>query len=334
MTIKDLAKKTGYAVGTVSRALNNHPNVSPTARETILRVAEESGFELNINAKQLKQQRTTTILAVVKGIGNELFAQIVEQLQALLAQSPYHLAVDYLDEDKNEVHRAIQLCREKKPIGLLFLGGNRQFFAEDFSKIDIPCVLVTNEASGLPFPNLSSVSMDDRKAAYAAAEILIRRGHRKIAMIGGFREVSVTSRLRYEGFRQALEDHQIPFDPQQDYQGVRFSYQDGYRATMALLDAGRQFTAIFAAADVMAIGAIRALRERGLHVPRDVSVVGVDGLPLGDYLVPRLSTIQQPTLKIAQRSIAILRSCIELQAPACHEILPFGEKESESICNI
>jgi len=84
----------------------------------------------------------------------------------------------------------------------------------------------------------------------------------------------------------------------------------------------------------MAIGAIRALRERGLHVPRDVSVVGVDGLPLGDYLVPRLSTIQQPIQEIAQRSIAILCSCIELQAPACHEILPFGEKESESICNI
>ena len=334
MTIKDLAQKTGYAVGTVSRALNHHPNVSDTARETILRVAKESGFELNINAKQLKQQRSTAILAVVKGIGNELFAQIVEQLQALLAETPYHLAVDYLDEDRNEVHRAIQLCREKKPLGILFLGGNRHYFAEDFSKIDIPCVLVTNDATGLPFSNLSSVSMDDRKAAYCAAQILIRQGHRQIAMIGGFREVSVTSKLRFEGFQQALADHKIPFDPEADYRGVRFSYQDGYRATMALLESGRRFTAIFAAADVMAIGAIRALGEKGLQVPRDVSVIGIDGITLGDFLVPRLSTIQQPTQQIARRSIAILRGCIEKRAPACHEILPFEAKESESICNI
>ena len=219
-------------------------------------------------------------------------------------------------------------------MGILFLGGNRQYFAGDFSKIDVPCVLVTNDATGLPFPNLSSVSMDDRKAAYCAAETLIRRGHRQIAMIGGFREVSVTSRLRYEGFRQALTDHQIPFDPEADYRGVRFSYQDGYRATVALLEAGRRFTAIFAAADVMAVGAIRALAEKGLQVPRDVSVIGIDGLPLGDFLVPRLSTIRQPALRIAQRSIEILRSCIEKQAPACHEILPFTVKESESIRDI
>ena len=334
MTIKDLAQKTGYAVGTVSRALNNQPNVSDAARRTILRVAKECGFELNINAKQLKQQRSTAILAVVKGIGNELFAQIVEQLQGLLAQTPYHLAVDYLDEDRNEVHRAIQLCREKKPVGILFLGGNRQHFAEDFSKIDVPCVLVTNDAAGLPFSNLSSVSMDDRKAAYCAAETLIRLGHRKIAMIGGSREVSVTSRLRFEGFQDALSHHHIPFDPDADYRGVRFSYQDGYRATLALLEAGREFTAIFAAADVMAIGAMRALAEKGLQVPRDVSVIGIDGLPLGDFLVPRLSTIQQPTEQIARRSMEILRGCIENQASACHEILPFGTKESESIRNI
>lgn len=331
MTIKDLAKKTGYAVGTVSRALNNQPNVSENAREAILRAAEESGFELNINAKQLKQQRSTAILVVVKGIGNELFAEIVETLQTLLSETAYHLVVDYLDEDLNEVHRAIQLCREKKPLGVMFLGGNSPNFAADFSKIDVPCVLVTNDASELPFENLSSVSMDDREAARSAAQILIRNGHRKIAMIGGSLDSSVTGRLRFEGCRQALLDHGIPFDPEKDYRGVRFSYQDGYHATMELLDTNRDFTAIFAAADVMAIGAIRALREKGLEVPRDVSVIGVDGLPLGDFLVPRLSSICQPTQQFARRSLEILRGCIEHQAPACHEILPFEAKESESI---
>ena len=96
MTIKDLASKTGYAVGTVSRALNNHPNVSAKAREAILLAAQESGFELNVNAKQLKQQSTNNILVVVKGIGNELFGEMVETIQNRIAQTHYQLVVDYI----------------------------------------------------------------------------------------------------------------------------------------------------------------------------------------------------------------------------------------------
>ena len=91
MTIKDLAAKTGYAVGTVSRALNNHPNVSERARQEILEAAAESGFQLNVNAKQLKQHHSTTILVVVKGIGNELFGEMVESIQTLIAQTHYQL---------------------------------------------------------------------------------------------------------------------------------------------------------------------------------------------------------------------------------------------------
>ena len=156
MTIKDLAAKTGYAVGTVSRALNNHPNVSERARQEILEAAAESGFQLNVNAKQLKQHHSTTILVVVKGIGNELFGEMVESIQTLIAQTHYQLVVDYMDEDENEVRRAAQLCREKKPLGILFLGGNNENFIRDFGGIDVPCVVVTNDASMLSFDNLSS----------------------------------------------------------------------------------------------------------------------------------------------------------------------------------
>ncbi len=125
MTIKDLAAKTGYAVGTVSRALNNHPNVSEKARQIILEAARESGFELNLNAKQLKQQHFNTILVVIKGIGNEMFSEMVPAIQSLIDKTHYQLVVDYMDEDANEVLRAVQLCREKKPMGILFLGATR-----------------------------------------------------------------------------------------------------------------------------------------------------------------------------------------------------------------
>ena len=330
MTIKDLAAMTGYSVGTVSRVLNNHPNVSDAARETIARAVAESGFQLNTNAKQLKQQHSNVILVVVKGTSNELFGELIEVIQSRLANSQYSLHVDYMDEDANEVLRAVQLCREKKPRGIFFLGGNRHNFQTDFSKIDIPCVLVTNNAEALQYPNLSSVSTDDRAAARCAMETLLSLGHRQFAIIGGDRRVSDTSRLRYEGSVAPLREQGIPFDPEKDYCGVRFSYQDGYRATEQLLRTGRRFTAIFAVADVMAIGAIRALWDHGLRVPEDVSVMGVDGLPLGNYLVPQLSTISQSSHHMATRSVQILLSAIEQDAPAVHEIIPYTLYSRES----
>ena len=334
MTIKDLAAKTGYAVGTVSRALNNHPNVSDTARRVILKAAEECGFELNINAKQLKQQQSNTILVITKGTANELFGEMLESIQNLIAHTRYDLSVDYMDEDMNEVLRAVQLCREKKPRGLLFLGGNKANFARDFDKIDIPAVLVTNDASDLSFPNLSSVCTDDLEAARCAMDTLISLGHRRIAIIGGDRQISDTSRLRYEGCVRSFDAHSIEFDPLRDYQGVRFSCQDGYRATQALLSSGREFSAIFAIADVMAIGAIRALWENGKRVPEDVSVMGVDGLPLGAYLVPQLATISQSVGKMALRSVEILLDAMETAAPAIHETVPFAIHKRESIRQI
>lgn len=334
MTIKDLAAKTGYSVGTVSRVLNNHPHASEKARNVILQAVEESGFQLNENARQLKQQYATSILVVVKGTSNELFSELLQAIQSLVAKTSYPLIVDYLDEDSNEVLRAVQLCREKKPLGILFLGGNSQNFRNDFDKIDIPCVLVTNNADGQVFDNLSSVTTDDRLASRCAIDALVALGHRRFAVVGGDREQSDTSRLRYEGCLQSFREHGIAFDEALDYQGVRYSYEDGYHATQALLAAGRQFTALFAAADVMAIGAIRALRDAGLRVPEDVSVMGFDGLPLGTYLVPKLSTVSQSVKLLAQRSVAIITDAIEKGGPTVQQTVPFVVCQRESTRHI
>ena len=329
MTIKDLAEQTGYSVATISRVLNNHPNVSQKTRAQITQAVAESGFQINANAKQLKQH-ATSILVVVKGTSNELFSEMLETIQNLVAQTHYPLHVDYLDEDCNEVLRAVQLCREKKPLGILFLGGNSQNFLKFFSKIDIPCVLVSNDASGLPFPNLSSVSTDDRLAARSAIDSLIALGHRKFVIVGGDRTVSDTSRLRYEGCLQSFRNHAIAYNEELDYQGVRYSCQDGYNATQQLIATGRPFTALFAAADVMAIGAIRALHDNGLRVPQDVSVMGFDGLPLGSFLVPQLSTVIQSAKVMAQRSVEILIDRIQYGGIACHESIPYTICQRES----
>ena len=330
MTIKDLAAQTGYSVGTISRALNNQPNVSEKARTAILRAAAESGFQLNANAKQLKQQHSNSILVVVKGISNELFASLVEALQARVNESCYPLIVDYMDEADNEVRRALQLCVEKKPLGILFLGGNRQNFLADFDKVKIPSVLVTNDATGLPFPNLSSVALDNEQAAKMAVEHLVSLGHRKIALIGGTRAYSDTTAQRYRGCLSAMREHGLEFDEELDYETVRFSFAGGYQAAKSLLERGRDFTGIFAMSDVMAIGAIRALRDAGKRVPEDVSVVGFDGLPIGEYTIPKLTTIAQPVRELAEHSIRLLQENIEGKKSSRFETVSVVLKDRES----
>ena len=330
MTIKDLAKKTGYGVATVSRVLNGHPSVSDTARSVILRAAEESGFTLNSNAKQLKQQHSTSILVMVKGSSNEMFLQLLESIQALADQAHYPLHVDYMDEGINEVQRAHQLCREIKPLGILFLGGNSRNFLSHFHLIDIPCVLVSNDASQLPFPNLSSVCTDDRVASRAAMDALLALGHRSFVIVGGNKETSDTSRLRYMGCLDALQAQNISFNEKLGYRGVLFSYKDGYEAARSLIEQNVEFTALFAMADVMAIGAIRALRDCGKRVPEDVSVMGFDGLPLGSYLVPQLSTVHQSVQDMAQLSVEMLLSQIKDGAQARHIFVPFTVLQRES----
>ena len=334
MTIKDLSAMTGYSVGTISRVLNDQPNVSEKAKETILAAAKASGFQLNANAKQLKQSHSNTILVVVKGTSNELFSSLVEAIQARMAKTSQTLVVDYIDEDHNEVLRALQLCREKKPLGVLFLGGNREHFLADFDRITVPCVLITNDATGLSFPNLSSVSSDNFRAAQMAIHNLAVMGHRKIAVIGGDRETSDTTKLRYQGCLHAFQDHGIDFDPVLDYEAVRFSFAEGYRAAKNLLARGREFTAIFAMADIMAIGAIRALKDAGLRVPEDVSVMGFDGLLLGNYFIPTLSTIRQNVDALAGRSIAILQENIAAPQEPRYEIVKVAVELRESVRNL
>ena len=330
MTIKDLAARTGYSVGTVSRVLNNQPHVSETAREIILQAARECGFQLNTNAKQLKQQHGTSILVILKGSGNILFAQMLESIQTALHGTRYPLHVEYIHGADNEVRRARTLIREKKCLGVIFLGGNLDNFREEFQELGVPGVLITNNAEELQLPNLSSVYIDDRKAADCAIEMLISQGHKKIAVIGGHRTYSDACRKRWEGVLDALERHGLSIDQELDYATVYFSPEGGYSGTTELLGRGREFTALFTMSDLMSIGAYRALKDAGLEVPGDVSVIGFDGLPVDEFLIPRLTAVDQPGPDMACRGLELLLDAIENGADARHEAVPFTIVHRES----
>lgn len=334
VTIKDIARESGYSISTVSRVLNHRKDVSPDAREKIEEVVAKFNFVPNNNAKHLKQNNSRAIGVLVKGISNMLFANILEEIQQMIAKTEYTLVVSYLDEDADEVEQAILLCRERKPLGLLFLGGNPDYFNEEFARVDVPCVLVTNRANRMQFQNLSSVATDDVVAAKCAVDALFDAGHEKIGILGGNIEKSYTSNQRYTGCEESFKAHGKPFDMERCYETARFSYDSAYRGMKRLLEKYPDVTAVFAMSDVMAIGAIRALRDMNYQVPKDISVIGFDGTTLAEYYNPKLATIKQQYKTLATRSVEILFGQIELKKEPVHEIVPFEFVSGESVQKI
>ena len=330
MTIKDLVRLSGYSLGTVSRVLNDQPNVSEKARRAVLAVAEEYGFEVNSSARSLKQQKSNSVLVIVKGKNNELFSVMAEEFQKLFSAAGHPLIVDFIDEADDEVQRALQLLRERKSEGILFLGGTNANFSHAFSAVSVPAVVVTNDASALGFANLSSVFTDDVAGAECAAEHLIRCGHRRIAVLGGDRELSDTSEKRFQGCRKAFGKNGLAFDEAM-YHTVRYSFESGYEAMRAIAEVCPDVTAVFAMSDVIAIGAMRGAADMGLNVPGDISVVGYDGLKIGGYYLPRLTTVEQDVAMLARHSFEILMDCMENGAEARHISVPFSLRIKDSV---
>ena len=330
MTVKDIARESGYAVGTVSRVLNHQPGVSEEARQKVMEVVEKYHFRLNNNAKHLKQQSNSGVAIIVKGTKNMLFAALVETLQQLIKAKGYASLIYYIGEEEHEVEQALQVCRDRQPLGILFLGSSLENFRECFDLVDVPCVMVTNSAEGLSFENLSSVSIDDTAAAKTAVEHLISLGHRKIGILGGEMRHSNPARARYAGCLDAFRDHNIDFDAEVQFAGTYFTVEGGYQAMRTLLEKMPDITAVFAMSDVTALGAIRAITDSGLRVPEDVSVIGFDGIELGQYMVPKLTTIRQPGAGIAERSVEILLQCILQKHAAVKEQISFSLIVGES----
>lgn len=330
MTIKDIARISGCSVSTISRVINDRPDVRPETKERVLEVMREAGFVPNTNARQLKIQQSRSLVFVVKGTRNIFFSDFLVQLQRAATLYGYNGIVSYLDENANEIDAAEKILREIKPKGMIFLGGSVANFQKGFANISVPSVLATLVSDKLDFPNLSMVGVDDRAAAYQAVSYLIQQGHRKIAVLGG-PATSYPSMMRRQGAQQAMEDAGIRFEDKL-YGLSNYDFESAYHAMNSLLARRAEFTALFAMSDVIAFGAIRALVSAGFRVPEDISVIGFDGISMSRYCVPVMTTIVQPGEQIALQSIELLINQIEHGAPAQTITLQPELQQGESVC--
>ena len=250
MTIKDIARLSGCSVSTISRVINDRPDVRPETKEKVLQMMRESGFVPNTNARQLKIQQSRSLVFVVKGTRNLFFSDFLVQLQRAATLYGYSGIVSYLDENANEIDAAQKILREIKPKGMIFLGGSVANFQQGFANITVPSVLTTLVSDELDFPNLSMVGVDDRAAARTAVSHLIAQGHRKIAVLGG-PTTSYPSRMRRLGAQDAMEDAGLTFDDRL-YGLSNYDFESAYHAMNSLLARRAEFTALFAMSDVIA----------------------------------------------------------------------------------
>ena len=323
MTIKDIAERCGVSVSTVSRVLNDHPDVSAANREKVMTVVRELHYVPNNSARDLVKSPSDAIGLVVRGVGNPFFSGVIRAIEEAIGSAGYTMVLHQIRSGEDELRAGAELARSKRLRGLILLGGRFDYTPELIAPLEIPfvCCTYTNSFGTLPSDTYSSVSIDDRKEAYKIVKMLTERGHRKIAVVLDSMHDHSISQLRYKGYCQALEDSGIPLDPELVEETVTFEMADGYAAIENLLARRDDFTAAFVISDAMAVAAMKALHDHGKRVPEDCSVVAIDGINMSAYFIPTLTTLVQPQKEMGENSVRILVDMIEGRAGNRHLLL-------------
>ena len=289
MTIKDIAKACGVSVSTVSRVLNNRPDVSEAVRRQVMAVVDRQGYIPNNSARDLVRSQSDAVGVVVRGTGNIFFSDVLKTISREIDAAGYTMVLRQIGSDEDEVKAGAILEREKKLRGLVFLGGRFDYTPPELALVGVPyvCCSFTNCFGTLGDDNYASVSIDDFRTAYRAVEVLLQLGHRRVAALVPSSEDRSISQLRCRGYLAALADNGVAFDPELLAEtGGCFEMEDAYRGMSALLDSGADFTAVFVLSDTMAMAAMKALHDHGRRVPEDCSVIAIDGLSMSEYTVP------------------------------------------------
>lgn len=304
-TIKDIAQKAGVSVTTVSRVLNHRPDVNIATRERVERVMAECRFVGNTNARSLKQADREMAAIILRGHQNPFLNDLAEAMLQAASTSKTAFMLEFIDEKADEFQTALRLSHEKRAQGFIFVGSRIDDRCRVLAGMDMPMVFATVAAADSRLENASSVAIDDRAMGYLAAKTLLDRGHRRIAIFGASRSRGDSLSLRYAGALDAFHDRGLAFDESR-YVETRFSVKGAYDCARAFFAVKGDTTAVFAMSDTVAMGIIRALRDMGRRVPEDVSVFGFDGIEMGKYFIPRLTTIEQPVEEIARASVEVL----------------------------
>ena len=333
INIKDIAKAAGVGVSTVSRVLNDQPDVKASTKEKVLKVIEELNYVPNNSARNLKRHKSNHIGVFIVGEYSDFFSKVVEAIEEKVSKEKYSLILHFHKENAKTLETAVEFALEKRLVGLIILGGSLRSNDEGYlNQLEIPIVLgstVLNEDIDKSLYN--SVTINNFEATYDGVSKLIEAGHKQIALITTNDGKHNVAEKRHQAFRKVLLDHNIEIKDTLIAFGD-YSIQSGYDAMKSLLK--EEFTSVFAVSDLMAIGASKAIFEAGLSVPNDISVLGFDGLEIAKFMHPSLSTIEQPYNDMgATIGVVILEQLID-NDESIHKILETSFFKGQTIKTI
>ncbi|WP_110514285.1 LacI family DNA-binding transcriptional regulator [Herpetosiphon llansteffanensis] len=317
-TIKDVAKRAGVGIATVSRVLNESPNVLPETRARVLAVIDELGYRPNHAARQLVTAKTNAIAIILPFLTRPFFIEVLRGIESVVANSDYQLIIFNVDSPEQRTRYFNTLPFLGRTDGLLIV--SLPLAPPEIKRLqaaNLPAVMIDTQASNLP-----SVVVDNVGGAFKAVEHLISQGHQRIGFISGQLEPDLgftVNRDRQRGYEAALTAHHLPV--QAEYLRAGFDRRDwGHQAALELLDLAEPPSAIFAANDDLAFGVIDALRERGLKAGEDLAVVGYDDLEMAQLI--GLTTIHQPMEQMGRKGAEVLLAALNegTRRPTLHTL--------------
>lgn len=304
VTIYDLARKLNVSIATVSRALKDDPVVSKKTKKKIFDLAEEMGYRYNHFARNLREQRTYTIGVIVPRLNSYFMSTVIAGIESVANNEGYTLIISQSSEDAGKEIASAKTMFNNRVDGMLV---SLAYDTEDISHFDqfikknIPLIFFDRVSD---HPECTSVLIDNRKGAYEATSHLIAQGCRRIVHLTATPKRNVYID-RLAGYKQALADHQIPFDEQ--YVLINnLSQEAGTQAAAAILQMNPLPDAIFAANDNCAVGCMLALKKAGIRIPQDMAFAGFNNDPVSTVIEPNLTTINYPGYKMGEMSAASL----------------------------
>jgi DNA-binding LacI/PurR family transcriptional regulator len=304
-TIRDVARHAGVSHQTVSRVINGSEDVLPETRALVEAAIEEMGYRPSAIARSMARGSTHTLAIISPNLTDYTFASVIEGAEVEARQHGYFVMSASASDPKAFRELVDELVGHGRVDGLIVINP----YADDRFKLmprDFPLVFVGARSHD---ENICSISLDDESVAYEATRHLLSLGHTQIALVTG-PMTEDCSQDRTEGYRRALSEAGIPFNQSIVFEGD-WSASSGQAALVALLEQGTTPTAVFAQNDRMAMGVLRAARDANLEVPGQLSVIGVDDMPLSSYFDPPLTTMRQDMPQIGQEAIRMLMSIIQ-----------------------
>lgn len=322
VTIRDVARAAGVSPGTVSRAINNSPLVNTKTRQHVMQIVQELGYHPNLMARRLSLGKTLAIAVIVPFFTRPSVTERLNGAISLLSETRYDLVIHNIETPAHYASCFGKIPDSNQADGVLIISlSPADEETEKLANTDVPIVLIDSDHPALTM--LSRVTVDDVEGGRKATEYLVELGHTQIGFVGDIIEEPFnfgSSRDRFLGYRQVLDDTGIPFRPEYyvENQHGRHEARESARKLLALPE---RPTAIFAASDTQAVGVLEAALEAGLGVPGDLSIIGYDDIELADIL--DLTTVRQLLFESGRRGVELLLQALEYpDVEPVHEVLP------------